>query len=379
MKNLNKYLKFLGCAIVACLMLGTTSCKKENDEGGKGAPAITRVRTVSKADTLRGVAHQITLDSVSVYDEVKTIAFDSTTTTGKLNNLYAIIGENLKSTSLVTFNGVSVYFNPALVTDNSIIVSIPATTPWAGQQSNKLAITTKYGQTDFNFTIQQPAATILNFAPLAAGAGDIVTITGTAFNGVTAVNFVTGAQTIPAQIIGTPTPTEIKVAVPAGIVQARIAVTTPGGTSLSAASFGFRTIVFDDALAPGWSVTSYSATTTVGIANVKRGTSSLQNLYTGGYGAFRLDFGGAAISTAGYSAIKISIYGGPGTAGKQVKIGLNDNYNQTSLLQLSEGSYTDFTIPLSAFGNPATIFQVILQEFSGNAPSTIYVDDIGFI
>ena len=358
------------------IVFSASSCKKNNDLG-TGAPVITRVRTVSKTITVDSVNHRITLDSSSVYSQSQVVKFDSTTTDGRLNNQYAIIGKNLGSVTKVSFNGVAAYFNPALVTDNSIIISIPANAPWGPTQPNKLTVVTLHGTATFDFVIQQPPPVITTFGPLAGAVGDTVTITGTVFDNVSSVMF----GTVPATIISS-SPTQIKVKIPAGVVQAYLFVTTPGGTVQSAAAFGFKYVVYDDALAKDWQDWSWSSTTNfLYTTTVKRGTYSLSETYTGGYAGLQLGFTGAAIDVAknGLTAIKFSIYGGKGTNGKHVKIVISGGWGTTVDVTLTEGAWSDYTIPLSQLGSPTTISSIVMQEDSGNAPSTIYIDDIGFI
>ncbi|UEG51904.1 IPT/TIG domain-containing protein [Mucilaginibacter daejeonensis] len=366
-----------------------TSCKKDNDNGSSGAPVITRVRTVSKDSTFKNITTRITLDSSTIADKVKQVAFDSTVTSGRLNGLYAIMGENLGSTTQVLFNGVSAYFNPALVTENSIIITIPTNAPWGSGQPNKLTVVTRNGQFNFDFVIQQPAASITSFTPVAGGAGETVTITGTNFNGVTAVTF----DNTPATIIGTPSATQIQVRVPNGIVQAFIYVTTPGGTTRSVGSFGFRYLVYDDALAKGWWVGGWNGGDKPNFSNtspVKRGTNSIAVTYLGGYAGFQIGNGGGTISLSDKSAVKLSIYGGPGTDGRLVRVmvmgpdkdgkqAITDN--EGVVVTLKAGQWTDLTIPLSSFGTrPVILEQLRIQELSGiSSPETIYIDDIGFI
>jgi len=373
-------LKLFSFLLSVLIVAGLASCKK-NEEGGKGAPTITRVRLLSKLDTTRDVIHNITLDSISVYDQTRLRAYDSTVIAGRLNTQYAILGSNLLTTKSVSFNGMSVYFNPGLTTDNSIIITIPSTVPYGVTQSNKLVIVTQYGQVEYTFAILQPPPSITSFAPLAAGAGDIVTITGAIFNSVTGVRF----NDTPAEIVGTPTNTEIKVKVPAGIVQANIFVTTPGGTTRSALTFGFKSLVYDDAFTIGWNAYSgYNSTRDfVNTEHPKRGTVAIKTTFTDAYGAFQNGYNGAILDVkkAGLTAIKFSVYGGDGTDGKSIQIVLNGNYGTTAtvVVPLSAGKYTDYTIPLSSLGNPATITEFVIQSYGGNVPSTIYIDDIGFI
>lgn len=360
------------------MVWGVASCKKDN-EGGKGAPSITRVRLLSKTDTVRDVIHQITLDSISVYDQTRLNPFDSTIVNGRLNNQYAIIGSNLLTTKSVSFNGVSVYFNPGLLTDNSIIVTIPANVPFGPTQSNKLLVVTQYGQAEFGFSIQQPPPIITSFTPLAASAGEIITITGSVFNSVSAVRF----DTTPAEIVGTPTNTQIQVKVPAGVVQSYIFVTTPGGTTRSPASFGFKALVYDDAFTLGWgSYFGYNSTRdNANTEQPKRGTVAIKTTFTDPYGAFQVGYNGATIDVkkVGLTAIKFSVYGGANTAGKSIQVVINGAYGTAAVVALTTGSYTEYTVPLSSLGNPATIMELVIQNYGGNVPSTIYIDDIGFI
>ncbi len=377
-KFLKTYLKAIWVAPIMMMFL-FFSCKKDQNEGGKGAPTIERLRLLAKLDTLKAVVHRVDLNNNNIYDDTRLSPFDSTAKSGALNTMYAIIGTNLKTTKTISINGKEVYFNPTLVTDQSVLVNTGDLTPYGPGKTDELILTTKYGSVTYKFPIKQPAPNILSFAPLAAGAGDIITINGTIFENLIGVKF----GTTPAEIVGTPTKTEIKVKVPAGIVQAFIFVETAGGVSKSVGSFGFKRVVFDDLYATSWSSTGYNSTTTEVSSPVKRGTKALRCDFIGGYGAYRAGYNGSKIDVAalGLTALKISIYGGPGSEGKKINISLNNNYDSANrvLVILKEGAYTDFTIPLNKLGSFTSINEIILQEYSGFAPSTIYIDDIGFI
>ncbi|MRX77851.1 hypothetical protein GJU39_17345 [Pedobacter petrophilus] len=379
MKKINKQSNFAMFMVLFTLVLGYASCKK-TDEGAGGQPVITRVRLISKTDTLKNVVHRITLDSNLTYDETRQVTFDSTIVAGRLNNQYAIVGENLLTTLSVSFNGLNVNYNPALLTDHSIIISIPEQTPYGTSQSNKLVVTTKFGTASFDFPILQPPPVITSFSPVAAGAGETVTLTGTIFEGVTKVAF----DLVPAEIIGTPTKTQIQVKVPAGVVQSRILVTTPGGTTRSAGSFGFKSLLYDDAFPTGWgSYFGYNSTRDLAnTLHVKRGTSAIENTFTDGYGALQIGYNGSTIDVArsGLTAIKLSIYGGAGiVAGSKVQLVINGNYGNAVPITLTPGTYTDYTIPLKDLGSPTVITEFVLQSLGNAVPSVIYVDDIGFI
>jgi hypothetical protein len=386
MKKISQQSKSFYWMLSVLMVFGMASCRKYNDRGtgGTGAPKITRVRYVSKTDTIKNVSHPVNLDSSNVYDDIKLVKFDSTVTQGRLNTQYAIIGENLLNTTHVYFNGTEVYFNPALVSDKTIIVTIGSNVPFGPSQSNKLTVVTTQGKVDYDFSIAQPPPVITSFAPLAAGAGDIVTITGSVFSDIVSVKF----DDTPAEIVGTPTTTEIKVKVPAGIVQAYVYVTTAGGTTKSAASFGFKYLIYGDDLTLYWggngggydgygSTRDYAST-----AHVKRGTHAIAVNVDNGYGALQLGYGGATLNVAssGLTSIKVSIYGGTNfKTGDRVQLVVNGGYDKAVPLTIVPGAYTDFTIPLSSLGNPTTISEITFQTLGVGAPATFYVDDLGFI
>ncbi|MGY3051874.1 hypothetical protein ACVWYG_000061 [Pedobacter sp. UYEF25] len=357
MKNLKSI--FFCCILSSLIVFGLSSCKKEQENG---APTISRVRTVFQGSQ----------NSQAI------VAFDSTTTSGKIGNRYAIIGNNLNSVTAVLINGVSIYFNKALVSNTTLQFSVPVKFGFGGTV-NTLTIISPQGQATTPFSILQPAASITSFSPVVTGTGGIVTITGTLFDNLIAVRF----DDIPAEIIGTPTPTEIQVKVPAGVVQAFIYVQTAGGIAKSVSPFGFKALVYGDGYTTSWASTGYNSTTSEVGVNVKRGTLALKCDFLGGYGAYRAGYSGPDINVAaaGITAIKLSIFGGPGSDGKKVNISLNDTYTDGKrvTLILTEGKYTDYIVPLSSLGSPTTLTEIILQEFSGFAPSTIYIDDIGFI
>lgn len=372
--------------LLAFTVISYTACKK-NDVGGTGAPMITKVRLLSKTDTIPNVIHRVTLDSSSVYSDTRNVAFDSTVANARLSTQYGILGSNLLTTTKITLNGVSLYFNPVLVTDHTIIVTIPSSgIPFGPSQTNKLIVTTLHGSASFMLGVQQPPATITSFAPLAAGAGDTITINGTVFDGVTGVYF----DTTRAAIIGTPTTTQIKVKLPAGIAQAFVYVKTPGGVAKSVASFGFKYVIYADALTFGWGPNNgggydgYTSTRDYqNTAHPKRGPYAIAVTFQGSYGALQLGYGGSTIDVtkSNLTSIKFSIYGDPATTkvGDRGRIVINGSYGAGVIFNITPGMYTDYTIPLSTLGNPTTITEIVIGDFGENAPCLFYIDDIGFI
>ncbi|MEN0096635.1 MAG: IPT/TIG domain-containing protein [Pedobacter sp.] len=281
----------------------------------------------------------------------------------------AIQGTNLSTAYKVDFNGTLAKDSLLYGNDNTVTVKIPS--QLTDPINNPITVTTKYGSATLNFQIKQPPPLITSFNPPAGAPNDEVTIVGNYFKGVTSVTIGGVAATIVSN-----TQTEIKVKVPATISYGSVSVTTPVGTVTADKTFGLKHVIFDDALRGNWTNTSYSATwdmlhTTI----VRRGTYSIAHKFTVGFGACRFR-SLPTFSTTGYTTLKISIYGGPGTAGKKVRISLTPAKLTYDLI-LSEGSWTDYQIPLVNIGSPTTIDYITFQEFSGLA-SQIYIDDVGF-
>jgi hypothetical protein len=119
----------------------------------------------------------------------------------------------------------------------------------------------------------------------------------------------------------------------------------------------------------GWGGTKDYANT----SPVREGDKSIKIDYAGGYGS-PLQLGAGNIDISSYTTFKISIYGGPGTDGKKVNLGINNAESYT--IPLVEGKWTDYSIPLKDLNISGNITDIILKEFSGS-DYTIYVDDIG--
>lgn len=94
----------------------------------------------------------------------------------------------------------------------------------------------------------------------------------------------------------------------------------------------------------------------------------------------QIGYGGStpvSVSALGLTAVKFSVYGGNASKnGDQLQVAVNGNYKV--IITINAGVYTDFTIPLSSFGNLSNISEFVLQTFQGSN-ETIYVDYIGFI
>ena len=288
----------------------------------------------------------------------------------KYGEWIVIKGAHLATTYKVEFNTISVSDSLYYADDSTVTVKIPANLP--DPINNPITVTTKYGTATYGFKIMQPAPIITGFNPEAGLAGDVVTISGNHFNGVTEVKFDNAVATIVSK-----NNQELKVNVPAGVTSAFITVTTPVGSVTSMTRFGFKYVIYDEKLQTGWSNTSYSATAVLNhTTTVKRGTTSISNAYTVGFGGFRVSKAAPALSLAGYSAVKFSVFGGPGTEGKRARVIINGVSTTAFQIVLKEGAWSTFEIPLSNFNNPATLSSIEIKEYSGLIV-TVYLDDIG--
>ena len=388
---LNK-IKNLSLVLAALAVLGLASCQKNepNLVGGSGAPTIAGIHTVykSKLDTIAtpvttysstGVATTSTSTNVTT----QIIPFDSLTMSGVGGGSYRVVGTNLGSVTAITVNGITAYFNRALASDNSVIFQVPTNAPFGPTQAGSLVLTTLHGSVTYKFSVIQPPPVINSFNPVAGSPGDTITISGAVLDNATAVKF----GTISAKIVSN-TSTQLKVLLPAGVVQAFISVTTAGGTSTSTSSFGYKYIIYDDALAKGWGGNGggYSGyNSTINFANttqVERGTNSIAVTFLNSYGALQIGYGGSTavnVAALGLKSIKFFVYGGAGIkTGDKLQVVINGNYGGYTVT-MTAGAYTSYTIPLSALGNPANITEVVLQNQGSALNSVIYVDDLGFI
>lgn len=85
-----------------------------------------------------------------------------------------------------------------------------------------------------------------------------------------------------------------------------------------------------------------------------------------------------AIDASGATSFTFALYGGTGTAGKQVAVILNDNWTDYNAVSIVEGQWTKFTIPLSSY--PTTdLTQIVRFAFKvESTASVIYADRVGF-
>jgi hypothetical protein len=162
-KNLDIRLYLLPLFLMVVALL--PACKK-NNEGSSNPPVITSVRMYrpSPKDTLMSTGNAKT----------------DPTWAGGTGQYVVIIGQHLKSTTRIEFDGVPASFDPIFFADNSAIVRIPQIT-FSTIDTSKLytlKVTTPGGSTTFSFKLGPAAPAIYAISDVFANPGDSVYLFG---------------------------------------------------------------------------------------------------------------------------------------------------------------------------------------------------------
>ena len=283
-------------------------------------------------------------------------------------------GINMDVVTDVQFGTVAAVFT---ATTDKIKTKVPANATGGAQL---IKVTSLNGTDTITFTVNL-SPVIKSIAPTFGKPGDVVTVKGIRFTGATSVKL--GATAAAYTVVNDST---ITFPVPVGALSGNITVITPKGTGVSNSAFtvdnpAFKLTIYDDALNGGWEKWGGWGTDVQDMASTehpKTGTKSIKITWNDGYGGFQLHPLVSPLPGA-YSSVKLSIYGGPGSAGKKVVLYIKDagGVEHTKVeMVLSEGSYTTYVIPLGDLGNPPNISEFNFQNW-GTAPMTIYVDDLG--
>jgi hypothetical protein len=301
MKKINAIQGHLVLALM--LVLAIASCKKsDTDENGqlksgKGEPTITGVRTVSqsKVDSSRvdiyvtyNADGSTTKTSVSNYQPLIT-AFDSTTTSGKLGNTYAIMGSNLGSATKVLVNNVSVPFNRAINSDNTVIFSIPSNSAYLQPLPNTVSVVTLYGSVDYKFTVLPPAPSITAASNFNFTTNRELTLKGSGFSAVSAVSL-RATKDVVTIVSKTDTQMVIRMPTTTATRSSLLYTYTSGDNNAAQASSAQEFINIDQAyqvfaknsFQNGWSDISWTKPSGVSAGASKSGTASLIATYPAG-------------------------------------------------------------------------------------------------
>lgn len=290
-----------------------------------------------------------------------------------------ITGTDLDLVSQITFPGGAVVQQDMFTSksETEIVVTVPSTTV-----TGKLILGVPSG-----LTVESPEFAILlpkvvTFSPAGADEhvpGAELVINGTDLDLVKAIRFPNVTEAVTEF---TKTETRIDVVIPEGaqggtmvfvtIHDVIVPVSVPFGPQLILAA-----VIYDDAVKSpfgaggGWGDV---VTATGSTEQVRVGSNSVKVTFVNSWG------GGCQLGTWGNSPLPVgsntvfqfSIYGGPGTAGKEMNVNVG---GQQAVISIEEGKWKDVQILLSTVGSPASISEVWFQDrgFAG----VVYIDHIG--
>jgi hypothetical protein len=310
----------------------------------------------------------------------------------KHNTNLTITGTDLDLTKQVMLPGVTKPIT-SFVSQSAtqLVVRIDSTTVKGKITLVPLSGATSVSSTDLD--VAMPTIAAVN--PGTVAIGDNITITGSNLDLVKSVGF-TGVTNAVTSFVSQ-SATQLVVKVPTGTLTGKLtlnvintAFQVKSGDDLKISGSSVAPIiVYDDALSSNWDKWGGWSTTLQDMDNNEQpngGTKAFKITYstTDAYGAVQLHPKTTfTFPPAGYTKLKLSIYGGAGTtATSQVAIYMKDATDpadaQKKKLTLVPGAYTVFEIPLTNFSNnPAKINEFVIQNY-GTAGITIYIDDISF-
>jgi len=146
-------------------------------------------------------------------------------TIGKVGRIVEVIGQGLKGTTAVSFNGTPATFT--IVCDTYLVTNVPS-----GATTGFVDVTTPGGtlQSNQRFNV---TPVIQTFSPTSGPAGTAVTITGNSLTQTTQVAF----WGILSPSFTVDSDTQVTATVPAGAKPGKIAITTAGGKTWSPVNF----------------------------------------------------------------------------------------------------------------------------------------------
>lgn len=148
-----------------------------------------------------------------------------------------------------------------------------------------------------------------------------------------------------------------------------------GGPTLAATH-----LIYDDALAPGWSNWSWATVNLSATAPVHGGTHSIAVTYGAWQGLYLSHPG---LNTVGYSRVRFFLHGGS-AGGQQLNLyAERSSGGQGPLVALPPAvanSWIEVQVPLADLGaTGATLTGLVWQDATGGSQPTLYVDDIALI
>lgn len=309
-----------------------------------------------------------TLGSAPVINTVSRAEAGSLAATniGYANNMYIIQGSGFSSVQKVYFNDTDTYFNPTLVTENSIFVNIDQNTPYENG-SNELKLVAKTGTAIYPFVIAPPAPQILRgFNPVNANDGEEITIYGNFF-----LDPIVTVGDVEATIVSN-TLTEIKVILPPNSQNKYINVETISGEDDWGTAVG--TALYDDTWYGGYAPAAWNNHVYVTDPEIAFQGNSVMKKNIPGWDNIQGEWSwNDQISQ--YTGIKFVVRSE--TAGRLVLIFNGSYWGDASRAFDTSSEWKEVKYTWAQLGNPQALQNISFQEFSGNG-AVYYFDNITF-
>lgn len=321
------------------------------------------------------------ITSITSIDFDVPVTISSFTTAARPGENITITGTYLNWISSITFGKDVIVTEFVTRSLTELVVTVPAEA-----QTGTLIIST--GGTD-PLTIETEEELVVtlpvisSFSPNPAERGGNITIKGTNLDLTMGVLF--KGLTNPITSFVSQSATELVVTIPDTANKGKIVLLAHSLVAIESAEVlellgGLPPLTplgiafYDDALENGWQKWGGWGGGAVDMENsdnVRDGDKAIKVTFANDWGG-PLQLGGGNSSTAGYSNVAFSIFGVPGTGGKELNVLVA---GKEKAIMLVEGVWTDYTVPLTDYANPATINEFTLQGrgFAG----TIYIDHIG--
>lgn len=351
MKNLK--INIFSFVLLAVMSLFTiSSCSDDGSNSGTGQPpVISRV-------------------SASVDENGQPVPLESITM-GYANNMYIIEGTGFKTVKKIYFNDTDTSFNPTLVTDTHIFVTININTPYANA-SDKLRVITEFGEAEYDFVVAPPAPVVHSFNPINTPDGGEITIYGNFF-----LNPIVNVGDDATATVTSSTLTEIHAVLPPGSQLKKISVTTISGTTPYGTAIG--TGIYDDDFYSPWTIESWNnhefvtdiTKSAQGLKFIKKAMGAWDNIQGNWPWVDQL---------SAYTGIKFYIKTSePGT----MKFCFNGNWSETYMITTTT-EWQEVKYTWADLGNPAALQNIFtFQNMSKNSAgdgiaNTIYLDNYSY-
>jgi hypothetical protein len=325
--------------------------------------------------------------SKTVFSMNVPVGVESFTMEAKPGENFTVTGDHVNWIQGIIFSDGVPATELVSISVNEIVVKIPLEA-----QSGQVTFLTggtvpEEIRTEESIALTLPAITAL--APTTIERGSELTITGTDLDLVAEVAFKGGVVVSASEFISH-TPTEIVVVFPEEANKGTVDVVAFSGIPVESAQSltvvgdlppleALAVAFYTDALANGWQKWGGWGGGSADLdnaENVRDGVKAVKVVFVGGWGgAFQL--GGATSSTASRDHFAISIFGTPGTGGKQVNLILKNGAASTEkIITIVEGEWTEYKFTIAGdLGGMAAITELFLQDRDWSG--TLYVDHIG--